>query len=1105
VQAATAAQVGLVRISPDGGVWWSDEAYRLHGRPRWRRVRLLDDVVEGVPASKAVTLLETYAATLTDPDVDLRYSVTGAQGEHRDLVLRAIGLGVAVVHRAGTEAPPAGDSHGGEIVDVRDPRPTSEQLTVEVDEPLDDRADIDHVDPDSTEPAVDAAPDGLPEHDVNRDLAAAVLSATPDLVLLYDVVEHRYLSMAGQDDASRELIDRLSRGGGGRSEIHPDDYPTLSAWRDDLRTLMTGEVRHTDIRLRSGDDWRWAEIRASEFRRDGAGQLTEVVLIVRDVHARISAGRRIAESERAFRELFDASPVGLAVLDDQGRFSDVNDAFCLLVGHTRDAVLATVYEALLHPQDRAAAVVSRARRITDGITTSSSERRLNRADGSTIWVRMRTSDLDYAGEQRTLVSLEDVTSAKNVETQLRHDALHDELTGLPNRRLLVDRLELALTRGRRGGGRVALFFIDVDDLKRVNDTHPWQHRAGDILLETVATRVRETLREADTLGRLGGDEFVAVCEDVGDDDSLRDIGDRILAAVCTPLTIGMETIAVGVSIGVAVTDDDADSEDENVEHMLRRADAAMYAAKAAGGSRVARADIGQVDVSSHLDLVGALARRELRLHYQPVVSLGTGAVLGVAGALRWNHPERGLIPAHELRSALSAGAAALPIVHWCIGRAISDIRTVAPTRAEHMSVWMSVPGRAALAASTRDAIVTSIAGPDGSLTADSAPSLVLDVHEVDVASLTRRQALHRHLDDLLEVGPLALGVEHFTADLVPVGMLQLLSAASVSIDPDLLASVAENRSTEELVRALVAAASALGVITVAMHVDSPEQLAIARSLGINAAYGDLVGPAAPLDTYADLLQGGRMALPGGTADVEVEYDDDIDTPVAAAGADDDNVAADLSLEPGPDDGPSDADIWAGVLGKRADALEGEQPSAEPAPAQSPHPAVRPGAQVELPPSPPLFPTVESTADLADLVEPVVAETVASVRPADDLPETVIDLRDLVVHAPALPVGDGASTVVTEPGPTPERTEVEAPESIGDALARELGMALPPRPAPSIGEVVARDLGVDVPTPPATSLAEQVSRDLGVPLPIVTEPAPEIGQHASWGHEPDGDY
>lgn len=1194
VQAATTAQVGLVRISPDGGVWWSDEAYRLHGRPRWRRVRLLDDVVEGVPAGTVIALLETYAASLTDPDVDLRYSVTGSNGEHRDLVLRAIGLGVAVVHRAGAE-PPIVD--GAEIIDVRDRRrPTGHLTQIVDDEPRAGDTDAaaadadadreqdahggepispelrevttfgvsesagsgpvgpDHVASDSEAPDAGVSEAALSEAGVSEgpvpddaaaprtaaladgeggvdlDLAAAVLSATPDLVLLYDVVEHRYLRMSGHDDEARALVERLSQGGGLRDDVHPDDYDTLVQWRDELHTMEPGGLRHVDVRMRRDDDWRWSEIRASEFRRDSDEKLIEAVLIVRDVHARVSAGRRIAESERAFRELFDASPAGLAVLDDHGRFTDVNDAFCQLVGHTRDAVLATVYEALLHPQDRAAAVISRARRINEGTMPSASERRLNRADGSTIWVRMRTSDLDYAGEQRTLVSLEDVTSAKNTETQLRHDALHDDLTGLPNRRLITDRLKLALTRGRRGGGRVALFFIDLDDLKRVNDTHPWQHRAGDVLLETVAARVRDTLREADTLGRLGGDEFVAVCEDVGDDDSLRDIGDRILAAVCKPLTIGAETIAVGVSIGVAVTDED----DEDAEHLLRRADAAMYMAKAGGGSRVARADIGQLETHAHLDLVGALARHELRLHYQPVVSLGTGAVLGVTGAVRWNHPDRGLIPAHELRSALGAGAATLPIVHWCIDRAITDVRTVAPARAEHVSVWLSVPGRAALAASTRDAIVASIAGPDGSLTADSAPSLVLDVHEVDVASLTRRQALHRHLDDLLEVGPLALGVEHFTADLVPVGLLQLLSAASVSLDPDLLASVAENRSTEELVRALVAAASALGVITVAMHVDSPEQLAIARSLGIHAAYGDLVGPAAPLDTYADLLQGGRMSLPGGVAEVEVAYDDDIDTSTDPSS--DDNAPTDLTLAPGPDEGPSDADIWAGVLGQRTpaptthrDVTSDSTTSPDSTPAAdgaitfdstAASDSTRALADpVVLPPSPHLFPTVEP-ADVP-VPPPVVAEQPGTAEPqaVQSSAEPTIDLRDLVVHAPSGPASpvtpvapDPVATPATVPVPaTPvfpatAYGQTTAPESIGDALARELGVSLPSPPAPSISEIVARDLGVDVPTPPAASLAEEVARDLGMALPVRPAPLPPSTRtYDTWSAEPDTDY
>ena len=356
VQAATTAQVGLVRISPDGGVWWSDEAYRLHGRPRWRRVRLLDDVVEGVPAGTVIALLETYAASLTDPDVELRYSVTGANGEHRDLVLRAIGLGVAVVHRAGAE-PPVVD--GSEIIDVRDRRRPTEHLTHVIDDgpqTADTDGDGDAIAPESTagpeyagsEPrgtqplgpdprasdpgasdpgACDAessearipddaaapSPDALAEKEggVNLDLAAAVLSATPDLVLLYDVVERRYLSMSGPDVEARALVERLGRGGGLRDDIHPDDYDTFVQWRDQLHTMEPGGVRQLDVRMRRDDDWRWSEIRASEFRRDSNEKLTEAVLIVRDVHARVSAGRRIAESERAFREGNDDRSVRL--------------------------------------------------------------------------------------------------------------------------------------------------------------------------------------------------------------------------------------------------------------------------------------------------------------------------------------------------------------------------------------------------------------------------------------------------------------------------------------------------------------------------------------------------------------------------------------------------------------------------------------------------------------------------------------------------------------------------------------------------------------------------------------------------------------------------
>ncbi|MDA8435249.1 MAG: diguanylate cyclase, partial [Actinomycetales bacterium] len=851
VRAASDASVGLVQVLADGGVWWSDEAYRLHGRPRWRRVRALSDLAWGLSPRVADQVRAAYAVALTDPDVELRYTATPEPGPARELVLRALDLGVLVVHAAAGSEP-------ADVIDLRDAASgldaSAPGTVAPPAEPV--GAYAEPVEP--LAPAGDGAvEEGTAEPPAPGDeqqLASAVLKATPDLVLLYDLRTRRVVTMAGNDDQIAGIVAHLRSGAGLRDDVHPEDYPALVAWTADLPELEPGEVRHIDVRFRIGGAWRWREIRASEFRRGPEGT-DEVVVVARDVHERVEAGRRIAESERAFREVFDASPVGLAVLDAHGRFTDVNDAFCLLAGRTREAVLATVYEALLHPEDRAAAVISRARAQHEGTPQTAAERRLTRADGSMIWVRVRTSEIAYAGDVRTLVSIEDVTSVKATEDQLRHDALHDELTGLPNRRLLVDRLERAITRSRRSGTRLAVYFIDLDELKRVNDTHPWQHRAGDVLLTSVATAVRDTLREADTLGRLGGDEFVAVCEDVGDDSTIADLADRILRAVCRPLTIGEETVLVGASVGVAVTDDDT----ESAEHLLSRADAAMFAAKAAGGSRAVRSETVADDAG--LDLVGALARRELRLHYQPVVSLLSGVVLGVTTVVKWRHPERGMLPATEVRTAISAGAASLPVVRWAIERAISDVRTVAPSRVEYVSVWLPVPGRAALAASTRTAVANAIAGPDGTLTADSAPSLVLDVHEQDIASLTKRRALHRHLDELLAEGPLALGVERFTADAVPVGMLQLLSAASVSIDPELLAAAGDNESTADLVRALVSAAGALGVITIAMDVESHEQLDVARGLGIQAAYGDLIGPPAPLDTYSDLLHGGRMTLP----------------------------------------------------------------------------------------------------------------------------------------------------------------------------------------------------------------------------------------------------
>jgi diguanylate cyclase (GGDEF)-like protein/PAS domain S-box-containing protein len=1088
---ATAHQVGLVTISADGAVWWSDETYRLHGRPRWRRVRTLDDLEWGVDDDEAVR--RTYLKALDDPDVELRYVAVGERGETRELVLRAIDRGVAVVHRAGvrdsSEPPPPRAPRT--VVDVRNDdepprglRKADELEAAAAAEAVEPPPDVD----DTAEPVADrpaptptptlVADDRQAEQDVDQqaaspDLASAVLHASPDLVLLYDLDTNHVVSMAGNAADAPELVTHLASGGMIRDKVHPDDLRTLLAARQDYASIADGEVRHVDARFAVGDSWQWREIRASAFRRHRDGSLREAVLIVRDVNERVEATLRLTESERAFREVFDASPVGLAVLDGHGRFTDVNDAFCRLAGRTRDAILDTSYVALLHPKDRAAAEISRARRLSDAPPAAPADRRLVRADGTVMWVRVRSSGIDVGDSVRTLLSFEDVSGAKETEDQLRHDALHDELTGLPNRKLLMDRLERALVRARRSSTRLAVYFVDLDDLKKVNDTHPWKHRAGDVLITTTTAAVRETLREADTLGRLGGDEFVAICEDVPDDDTVDEIGDRILLAATRKQTIGTETILPGASVGVAVSDDP----EETAEALLHRADTAMYRAKADGGSKVVRADDAGRPPTLSVDLAAALARGELAQHYQPIVSLSTGAVLGVTTVLRWRDPQRGLLPNTEVRTALETSAAATPVVHWSLANAVADVRTVAPTRVEHVSVWLPIPARAALASSTREAVDAAMRGPDGSGDPDSAPSIVLDVHERDVASLTRRLGPHEQLDALLDSGPLALGVDHFTASTVPLGMLQQLSAASVSLDPLLLSDAARNPGTAEVVHALVTAAGALGVVSIAMDVESQEQLDLARALGVHAVYGDLIGPPAPLDTYSDLLHGGRVLLPT----VADEWDEESDTVVEVQEQAPPAPPVERPDEPAPQPPATDAprpgvfrpgpnvegvadvsdDAWAALI---AGSLGQGAQRAEPAPEQQtetrtapdPGPTVVPDATVE--PGPVITPEPIPAADVpaaasGEAPTPTAAEAAAAIPVLPAVPAAPAPATPPVVAAPApgseawpLPGGVPAPTPVPpvapaygtasaapEPAPPVPAYRTESP--VWDALAQ----------------------------------------------------------------------
>jgi EAL domain-containing protein (putative c-di-GMP-specific phosphodiesterase class I) len=441
------------------------------------------------------------------------------------------------------------------------------------------------------------------------------------------------------------------------------------------------------------------------------------------------------------------------------------------------------------------------------------------------------------------------------------------------------------------------------------------------------------------------------------------------------------------------------------------------------------------------------------------VSLATGAVLGVEAVIRCEHPELGWLPEHEVREALDSGAGVLPVVHWSLSKAVADVKTVSPSRAEHLSVWLSMPARAALAASTRRALETAVSEPDGG--PSSSPTLVLGLHQRDVSTLMRRHTLLRHLGDLTAAGPIGVGVVDFTADAVPLGTLRALDAVSVALDPALLDATREDRDLAELARSLVAGAEALGVITVAAGVESQEHLELARWLGVDAVSGDLIGPLAPLESWSRLLLRGVATLPVTPAPAPRRRPFEPRMPEPAP------VLEEQAPEPRPDLVVVDTGTPEPSGDEQLQALE-----------------VAPLTLLATEPEP-----------LPEPVEVVEPEPVALVEP-EPVPLEPAAEPEVVVEAEALPDPVVEQPVVAGPVAAEPSAETVEPEpqlllgDIGASLARELGIDLGPEagayePAPY--EVPAYEPAPYVPAP-----TEQAPADPAPAAPAAPEPSPYGG-------------
>nr|WP_153810962.1 EAL domain-containing protein [Paraglaciecola arctica] len=371
--------------------------------------------------------------------------------------------------------------------------------------------------------------------------------------------------------------------------------------------------------------------------------------------------------------VFSHSNEGIMITDATATITEVNDTFSRITGYTSEEVLGK-YPRILQSGRHSSEFYD------EMWTTLKTQDRWsgelwNRRKNGDVFPAMLTISIvrNAAGLVQHYVSLyTDITTMKAYQGQLEHIAHYDLLTNLPNRVLLADRLSHAMAQCQRRNQSLAVAFMDLDGFKKVNDNYG--HNVGDELLIALSQRMKEALRESDTLARIGGDEFVAVIVDLETFEDSQPVLERLLKAAADPVTLGGNLIQVSASIGVTLYPQDGSDADQ----LMRHADQAMYVAKHEGKNRYCLFDTVQEKASktqleSIDDIRLALERREFVLHYQPKVNMRTGVVIGVEALIRWQHPVRGLVPPLEFLPVIEGQAISLEIGEWVIHSALTQI------------------------------------------------------------------------------------------------------------------------------------------------------------------------------------------------------------------------------------------------------------------------------------------------------------------------------------------------------------------------------------------------------------------------------------------------
>ncbi|CAI9409625.1 putative bifunctional diguanylate cyclase/phosphodiesterase [Nocardioides sp. T2.26MG-1] len=617
-----------------------------------------------------------------------------------------------------------------------------------------------------------------------------------------------------------------TRAGGAATVLVVDDHCVVPDSLEDLADLV----------LREGDlegDWLRLLRRAIE-------------------HARVRTSLREAEASVArLAGIMDSVADAVFTTTVDGRVATWNDGAERLYGYPASEMVGQ-HMAALHPpgsdEPRRILAMVRSGQPIQGLDT------LRRtSDGRMAQVSISVSAIpDEHGDVGGLVVVaRDISDRLELEAELVRQTMHDALTGLPNRSFLTYRLTQALAEGRRRGDPVAVLLLDLDQFRAANDVHG--HLTGDRVLTEVALRLRTLARPIDAVARIGGDEFVLVCPGT-DVEAAGRVAEQVIAAISAPIAVDHRAVRIGASVGIAVSP----PLDCDAETLLKRADAAMYEAKARGRSRSQVFDpaLARLAADQRLlaaDLRAALDADGLELHYQPVVDIRTDRIVGVEALARWHHAVRGAVPPGTFVPLAEAHGFVSDLDRWVLDRACHQT-------AAALSTGELAPGvRVAVNLSARSLDDTGLVDMvAAALDRSGLPASALVLEITETAILQNRDAARTSLAGLRALGA-GVSLDDFGTGYSSLSFLRELPVTGVKVDRSFVRDSVEQPSDRAIVESIIRLATGLGLETIAEGVETEAQRDLLRDLGCARAQGFWWSPAVPMSELPGSRAAARMA------------------------------------------------------------------------------------------------------------------------------------------------------------------------------------------------------------------------------------------------------